>query len=285
MYGIVELSGSENVVYEYLVADILLNTSGIAQTVDGNRGLNLNNFAATATLTFAIPVYSFGGYFGAYTSGAATQISFTFLDDTDTPIGTADISYDRSDTADGLLEWHGWAFRTPVHKIVISGDYVTMDYLQINRPLLNVSGTAVLENIVPYAHAQEVTFDFRDIDTGEYLFTRTASIGPDGQFSLSEVSVGIYNVRVKSAKYLSNTVLVDTTNGDATDVIFLLRAGDANNDNIVDVEDLNQLIQAFDADPTSPNWNDGVADFNCDDIVAVDDLDLLIRNFDMEGNE
>lgn len=50
------------------------------------------------------------------------------------------------------------------------------------------------------------------------------------------------------------------------------------------MDDLALLIQSFDADPTSPNWNGGVADFNGDNIVSVDDLSLLIRNFDAEGD-
>ena len=65
----------------------------------------------------------------------------------------------------------------------------------------------------------------------------------------------------------------------------LLRGGDADNSNLVDVLDLNLLVQSFDADPSSPNWLNGKADFNGDDLVDVLDLALIIRNFDQEGDE
>jgi hypothetical protein len=77
---------------------------------------------------------------------------------------------------------------------------------------------------------------------------------------------------------------IDATGGDVVVPPVLLRAADANDDNLISVDDLDALIQAFDADPTSPNWNGGVADFNCDDIVDVNDLHLLILNFDAQGD-
>ena len=64
-----------------------------------------------------------------------------------------------------------------------------------------------------------------------------------------------------------------------------LLAADANNDNIVDVNDLALLIESFDAGLYDSNWNEGRADFNCDDLVAVDDLALLIQNFDKRGDD
>lgn len=78
---------------------------------------------------------------------------------------------------------------------------------------------------------------------------------------------------------------MDASSGDVSNQDVTLAAGDANDDYMVDVLDLDLLIQSFDADPDSPQWNDGVADFNCDDSVDVFDLDLLIRNFDQSGVE
>jgi streptogramin lyase len=144
---------------------------------------------------------------------------------------------------------------------------------------VTVSGTVVLENCA--ATTQPLTFEFRFADSCP--FTRTATLSANGEFSLTDIPRGIYTVHAKGAKWLAKNVLVDTTDGPFSGVMAMLPAGDANDDNSVDVLDLDKLIQAFDTTVESTNWNEG-ADFNCDDSVDVLDLDLLIRNFDREGD-
>lgn len=147
--------------------------------------------------------------------------------------------------------------------------------------LVSVSGVVTLEGCAN--PAQAITMEFRPTD-GSPAFTRPVTLAANGSFTLTDVPRRNYKVHVKGAKWLAKNVIVSASTGDITNVALLLKAGDANDDNIVDVEDLNRLILAFDADPTAPNWNQGVADFNCDDLVSVDDLALLIRNFDAEGD-
>jgi hypothetical protein len=91
-------------------------------------------------------------------------------------------------------------------------------------------------------------------------------------------------LHIKGAKWLAANVSTDARNGDVPGVNVLLKAGDANNDNLISVDDLALLIQSFDADPAAPHWLEGVADFNCNNIVEVDDLALLIQFFDEEGD-
>lgn len=76
---------------------------------------------------------------------------------------------------------------------------------------------------------------------------------------------------------------IDTTAGDVDGLIATLRAGDANNDNTVDVLDLDAQFQAFDSQAGHLDFDPG-ADFNCDDSVDVLDLDLLMQNFDQQGD-
>ena len=73
-------------------------------------------------------------------------------------------------------------------------------------------------------------------------------------------------------------LLYPTTNFD-------LRAGDANDDNFVDVFDLNEVILAFNTADGDPNFNGGVADFNYDGFVDVFDLNSVIVNFNTNGDE
>ena len=64
---------------------------------------------------------------------------------------------------------------------------------------------------------------------------------------------------------------------------FLL-AGDAEDDNEINVFDLDLLIQGFDACDGDANYS-VAPDFNGDGCIDVFDLDLLIRNFDKVGDE
>lgn len=147
---------------------------------------------------------------------------------------------------------------------------------------VQVTGTIALEECLN--SAQPLTMTFRPQQACSSEFSRTVTLAGDASFTLTDVPRGIYTVHIKGAKWLSKNVEVNTITGNVSGVNRTLLAGDANNDNVVDVLDLDALIKAFDADPSSLNWNNGVADFNCDDSVDVIDLDLLIRNFDVEGD-
>jgi hypothetical protein len=144
-----------------------------------------------------------------------------------------------------------------------------------------VSGNIQTEGIAPSAPSQLLTFTFRPED-GSAKFTRQVSVSPAGTFHLTHIPRKRYILHIKGAKWLATNVLVDVTSSDLTDVLAALHAGDANNDNSVDVLDLDLLIRAFDSTRGDPQWNTG-PDFNCDGSVDVLDLDLLIRNFDLQG--
>jgi hypothetical protein len=147
-----------------------------------------------------------------------------------------------------------------------------------------ISGKVVFEDIASNAVSQIVTFRFRPVSGGAAI-TREENIPADGAFAISNIPSGHYELSVKSPRYLRSNIVFDSTTNPANNLMIFLPAGDANDDNIVDIDDLAALIEAFDADPSSPNWNGGVADFNGDNLVSVDDLSLLIRNFDRQGDD
>jgi hypothetical protein len=145
----------------------------------------------------------------------------------------------------------------------------------------SISGILTLEDLVPSATPQEITFTFRDTN-GTTLFPRSASVAPNGFFILDGVAPGDYILHIKGAKYLARNVEVQATEP-VSGVTATLKAADANDDNSVDVLDLDVLIRAFDNVAGDPNWNAN-ADFNGDASVDVLDLDILIRNFDAQGD-
>jgi alpha-tubulin suppressor-like RCC1 family protein len=147
---------------------------------------------------------------------------------------------------------------------------------------VSVSGALTLEDSAYDAAAQPITFTLRPVYGGAEI-VRTEPVSPSGLFSLTDIPQTLYTLHIKGAQYLAANVSLDTSNGSVSGVSALLRAGDANDDNSVDVLDLDQLIQAFDSGPGAPNWNPG-ADFNGDGSVDVLDLDLLVRNFDVQGD-
>ncbi|MCS6778048.1 MAG: dockerin type I domain-containing protein [Chloroherpetonaceae bacterium] len=115
------------------------------------------------------------------------------------------------------------------------------------------------------------------------LLTRTITPDPQGLFLLVDINPGEYQVAVKGSKWLQRVLPADTRTGSVIYPQVLLPAGDANDDNAVDVWDLSALIAAFDTTPGDPHWNTG-ADLNNDGAVDVLDLDLLIGNFDLLGD-
>jgi hypothetical protein len=155
----------------------------------------------------------------------------------------------------------------------------------------SVSGTITMEDTVLNAPPSRITLTFRPSDNTP-SFTRSVMLHPNGTFTVYDVPANNYVVHIKGKKWLAANVNVNTMSGNVTGVTALLRAGDADDSNLVDVDDLDRFIQAFDAerdtdpnttgDQPSPNWDEN-ADFNGNGIVDVDDLSLLIRNFDAEG--
>src|SRR5206468_10970557 len=128
--------------------------------------------------------------------------------------------------------------------------------------------------------ALEVNYPSQNTDTSGF-FTLTASGLPSGT----------YNWRAKSPKFLSNsgTVIfkskVQSSRSRTLDFglwtsveMGLMRAGDANNDNIVSTLDFNILKPTMGKSIGDPGYDDR-ADFTGDQWVNISDFNLLKVNF------
>jgi len=106
---------------------------------------------------------------------------------------------------------------------------------------------------------------------------RQAVTGPDGTFSITNVSAGTYTVSASIASYLrAEKSGVAVTNGSTVtlpDVTLL--AGDVDNNCAINIIDLAILGSAFGSSPPT----DPRVDFNQDNRVNVLDLSLLSGNF------
>ncbi|MCS6776045.1 MAG: dockerin type I domain-containing protein [Chloroherpetonaceae bacterium] len=151
--------------------------------------------------------------------------------------------------------------------------------LRLPHPLVVIAGSINLPGSASLA--QPLTFEFRPT-SGAPPFTRNVTLSPSGAFTFADIPVGDYTLAVKGARWLRQTVPVHATQNNVTGITLTLPAGDANNDNAVDVLDLDILIGAFDSAEGDPTWSSG-ADFNCDGSIDVLDLDLLVQFFDQLG--
>jgi hypothetical protein len=93
----------------------------------------------------------------------------------------------------------------------------------------------------------------------------------------------VYEWRIKNSKYLANSGALTLTGVMNINVeMGLMRAGDANNDNTVDVLDFNILKGTFGLSLGNPAY-DSSADFNGDNVVDVLDFNLIKGNFGQSG--
>lgn len=98
-----------------------------------------------------------------------------------------------------------------------------------------------------------------------------------------DVPNGDYIVCIKGVRHLSRAVSVNVAGSGVVNLPAVsLLSGDANGDDSVDVFDLAELIDAFDAVEGDENFN-RFSDFNYDDSIDVFDLAILIQNFDKIG--
>jgi len=108
-------------------------------------------------------------------------------------------------------------------------------------------------------------------------------VGPNGVFSIANIPRDAYTLHIKGAKYLATNVTVNASNGNVTGVTAFLRAGDVDNNNAVDLDDLGLLALAFNT-VSGASFYDARADLDGNNAVDLDDLGLLARNFNVSGD-
>ena len=125
-----------------------------------------------------------------------------------------------------------------------------------------------------------ITFEFTGLNGNS--FKQRINLEADGSFILKGIPHDSYIVAVKGSKWLRKLFKVNVSETGFGQLIGLLFAGDVNGDNVVGLDDLGLLSDAFDTKPGDPLFNPN-ADLNCDGVVGLDDLGLLALNFDTIG--
>jgi hypothetical protein len=122
------------------------------------------------------------------------------------------------------------------------------------------------------AGTTEVNYPSQNTDSSGFFTT-----------SLGNLPNGTYSWRVKDPKYLANVGNVALTGSPTNAEMGLMRAGDANNDNLVSVLDFNILKSTFGKSVGQTGYDDR-ADFTGDQVITILDFNSLKGNFGLGGS-
>jgi hypothetical protein len=106
---------------------------GFAMPSDGVRFMGANSLAASITISFSQPVSAFGAYWGSVplACNLVGPTEFSFYDASGNPVGGDSFDYNPPMTHNLPMDWHGYAFATPVKTITIQGGWVCTDGMQV----------------------------------------------------------------------------------------------------------------------------------------------------------
>ncbi len=163
---------------------------------------------------------------------------------------------------------------------------VTGSYSAIYAPTTTITGQVTLQGRPAAPNGQwQVPVTVELFVTGNTTPVLTYSTNTDinGQFTISGVPVGTYNIGVKSTHTLKRVKLSQALVAGGNNINFgTLLEGDANNDNFVTLADFSLLLNSFNKTLGDLGYDPG-ADFNNDNFVTLADFSLLLNNFNQAG--
>ncbi len=109
-------------------------------------------------------------------------------------------------------------------------------------------------------------------------------INPSGQFLVSEMPFGVFDIFLKVDGYLKKSVGTQTITPNTILNFPTITPGDINGDNVINISDLSQFALSFGKTSGDEGYN-SLADLNCDSNVNIVDISLLAGSyFGLEGD-
>jgi hypothetical protein len=237
-----------------------------------NPGTVGNGGTATGRITLSHAAPAGGAIITVLSNSTLATVPLTVT----VPAGQTDVNFTITASATGS------------GMVTITACYATLVQtatLQVGAATAVIAGQVELSGISALAPVQDILVHFRTPGTTNTLFSRTVSIlQPTGAFSIPNVPRGNYTLAFKGAKWLRTVrTNVNASSGNVSGVNVVLRPGDLNNDNIIDLFDLITLFENYGLTSEDPEW-DGVADLNCDGFMDLFDLILLFENYGTAGD-
>jgi hypothetical protein len=109
------------------------------------------------------------------------------------------------------------------------------------------------------------------------LYTYTATADASGQMTVSGFTPGEYKVLIKRAGYLQRVKQMTLTGGNSVTSFDQLKAGNLNDDAVINIQDFSLLATAF-------GQSGHVSDINGDGVTNIQDFSLLGSNFGESGD-
>ncbi len=119
-------------------------------------------------------------------------------------------------------------------------------------------------------------FEFRNQGETTPFDTRTATIAPDGTYTVTAYARQM-DASVKTLSWLRRTIPTDARSGSVSGLDMTFDIGDANENNSVDLFDLNAVFTAY-------GDSGGPADVQGDGVVDLRDLNIIFLNFGLFGD-
>lgn len=172
---------------------------------------------------------------------------------------------------------------TSDYSIVYDGVYVD-DIALVGEPCepitttLPISGTVVLQNLLPSPNGQQVAIEVRNVGSGTALDTQNATLDGSGAYSVNlAVAAGTYDLYAKGSHWLRKKIgSVSVSGSGASNVNFTLVNGDIDGNNMIDSDDFDLLVANF--------GGSGQGDLDENGSVDSDDFDILVAAFGQFGD-
>jgi 2-methylaconitate cis-trans-isomerase PrpF len=163
---------------------------------------------------------------------------------------------------------------------------VSGNYTATYAPTTTITGQVTLQGRPAPPNGQwqvPITIELYVTGNPTPVATFNTTTNTSGQFTISGVPVGTYNIKVKNSHTLARVKLNQALIAGGNNIDFgTLLEGDVNNDNFITLADLSLLINSFNKTLGDPGY-DPRADLNNDNFVTLADLSLLINNFNQAG--
>ena len=145
-------------------------------------------------------------------------------------------------------------------------------------PEATLQGTLSLQGRSDYSG--NVTVDV--YDSSMLVTSKPATVDASGNFAVSGLPVGYYEMVVIAPTYLQAVEAATLVEGTNSVTFGMLLAGDANADNLVSALDFSLLASAYNLSEGQAGYDEH-ADFNDDGLVSALDFSLLASNYNVAG--
>ena len=139
----------------------------------------------------------------------------------------------------------------------------------------SLTGFVTLEHLAVSPGGRIITIEFRTPGTTNVVKSYQAVLQSTGRYDIQFCIAGTYDLSLKYANWLRKT-LPSVSVGLVTTANFVLKNGDCDGNNAVDIQDLNVGLARFGAS--------GTGDLDGDGVVALTDLNIILMNFGATGD-